>query len=82
MNSELEWQIAGLNPGDHLCLIYRDAAEQMAPIVPFVKAGLSSGERCVYIADHFTTEELAPSLAATGVDVQRERERGAPVLMR
>ena len=45
MRSALEKQIAELKPGDHLCLIYEDAAEQMAAIVSFFRADLIRGER-------------------------------------
>ncbi|HZY30019.1 MAG TPA: PAS domain S-box protein, partial [Candidatus Methylomirabilis sp.] len=81
MASDLERQITELKPGHHLCLIYEDVAQQMAAIVPFVRTGLARGERCLYIADHSTTREVAAALAAAGVDVQRERERGALVLL-
>ncbi len=47
----LERQLAGLRAGDHLCMIYEDAAEQMAAIVPFVREGLAQGGCCAYISD-------------------------------
>ncbi len=81
MQGELERQIALLRPGDHLCLIYEDAPEQMKAIVPFVEAGLRRGECCVYIADDDTTAGMATALAASGVDVPRELERGALVFL-
>ena len=81
MSVELERQLAGLTPGEHLCLIYEDAAQQMAAIVPFVKAGLTRGECCLYVADHSTIGDVAAALTGAGVDVQRERERHALVLL-
>ena len=53
MENELERQVTGLKQGDHLCLIYQDAAEQMAAIVPFMKARLARGEACLYIGDGY-----------------------------
>jgi len=81
MDSDLARQIAELKPGQHLCLIYEDAAQQMASVASFVKAGLARGECCLYAADADTTAELAAALAAAGVDVPRELERGALVLL-
>src|SRR5262249_37057705 len=49
--------------------------------VPFLRAGLAQGERCVYIADERTTEEVAQALAAGGVNVPGECARGALELL-
>src|SRR5438132_10081408 len=77
MTTELERQLLRLKQGEHLCLIYDTMAEQMAAAIPFLKEGLSQGERCLYIADDRTIEAITQALAAAGVDVARERERGA-----
>ncbi len=73
----LEWQIAGLKPGDHLCLLYETAEEQLAAVVPFMRKGLAGGERCLYIADDRTVDEVFTALSAAGVEVAREIARGA-----
>ena len=79
--NQLSDQIRGLQPGDHLCLIYeKDPAEQMPVLIPFLKQGLAAGERCIYIADDHTVEEAARALKEGGVDVDREAERGALLL--
>ena len=36
---------------DHLCLLYSSREEQLAAVIPFLRAGLRRGERCVYIVD-------------------------------
>jgi serine phosphatase RsbU (regulator of sigma subunit) len=77
VGGELERQIGGLRQGDHFCLIYETVTEQMAVVVPFVQDGLARRERCVYITDDRTAEEVVEALTAAGVDVARERERGA-----
>jgi PAS domain S-box-containing protein len=76
----LERDRSGLRPGDHACLIYEDPAEQMAAVVSFVTDGLARQERCVYLADDRTVDEVAGALAAAGVDVTGEGARGALVL--
>jgi signal transduction histidine kinase/CheY-like chemotaxis protein len=78
---DLEGRIVRLRQGDHLCLIYDRAAEQMAALVPFLKRGLVAGERCLYLADAGTTDLAERALASEGIDVDRERERGALVLL-
>lgn len=76
MSGEIARQILDLKQGDHLCLIYyQDPAEQMAAVIPYIKQGLSAGERCIYVADDQTTEEVARALEAGGIDVRQERER-------
>src|SRR5437868_6601473 len=77
MTTELERQLIDLKPGDHICLIYETVAEQMAGAVPFLKQGLARGERCLYVADDGAAQAIAQALAAAGVDVAHEQERGA-----
>lgn len=81
MGGDLERRIVRLRQGDHLCLIYERAAEQMAALVPFLRRGLAAGERCLYLADDATTDLAEQALASEGIDVDRERERGALVLL-
>jgi signal transduction histidine kinase len=65
----------------HLCLFYdHDPAEQMPVLAPFIRDGLSEGARCIYVADDQSTGEFSAALAAYGVDVRRETERGALLL--
>lgn len=77
MQSELEHQINNLKQGDHICLIHENAAEQLATVVPFIKDGLARGERCLYILDERTREEIGQGLAAAGIDVAQEQCRNA-----
>lgn len=43
---------------EHICLLYTSSEEQLAAVVPFVRAGLRRGERCLYIADDKTTATI------------------------
>ncbi|HSS49787.1 MAG TPA: MEDS domain-containing protein, partial [Thermoanaerobaculia bacterium] len=78
---DLEWRVAKLQPGDHLCLIYRSAAEQTAALVSFYKAGLTAGERCFFVGHGVSARRLERALEGAGVAVDAERERGALVLL-
>jgi CRP/FNR family transcriptional regulator, nitrogen oxide reductase regulator len=68
-------------PGDHIVFIYEDTADLAAFATPFIKEGLVKGERCIYVFDDLKLAEVTEALAAGGVDVNREIQRGALVLM-
>ena len=70
-----------VQPGDHLCLIYRSAAERSATLVPFVEQALAAEARFLSIADAESTRALEQALAAAGVAVGAERERGSLLLL-
>jgi len=74
---ELKQKLSRLKHGDHICTIYENLAEQMAVAVPFVMDGLARGERCLYIVDDRTVDEVVEALEAAGVDTAQERQRGA-----
>jgi signal transduction histidine kinase len=78
---DLEWRVARLQPGDHLCLIYRSAAEQTAALRSFYTAGLKAGERCFFVGHGVSARRLERALESAGVAVEAERERGALVLL-
>jgi signal transduction histidine kinase/CheY-like chemotaxis protein len=81
VDGELERRIARLRQGDHLCLIYHSAAEQTAALVPFIKAGLAAGERCLFVGHGTSGRRLEHALAHADVDVTAECERGALVFL-
>ncbi|ADB61471.1 multi-sensor signal transduction histidine kinase [Haloterrigena turkmenica DSM 5511] len=62
---------------DHLALLYEDRAEQFEAVVPFIRDGLERGERCVYVADDNTTDEVLDAMRARDVDVDAALESGA-----
>jgi signal transduction histidine kinase/CheY-like chemotaxis protein len=77
LDSELERRIHRLRQGDHLCLIYHSAAEQTAALVPFFRAGLAAGERCLFVGHGTSGRRLEHALGSVGLDVAGECERGA-----
>lgn len=58
-----------LKPHDHLCLIYESQEEWRAAAAPFISIGLKQGEKCIYIVDTSTAEEIRKYLLEEGVDV-------------
>jgi signal transduction histidine kinase len=77
MTTKLVQELTKLKQGDHICSIYEKRGEQLAVSVPFIMNGLARGERCSYIIDDSTIEEVVQALATAGVDVEQERQRGA-----
>jgi len=67
--------------GDHIVVIYEEPAELLAFAVPFIKEGLAKSERVLYVLDDLSLKVLTDALTAGGVNVSRETERGALVLM-
>jgi signal transduction histidine kinase len=57
-----------ISEGEHACLLYADdPLEQLPVIAPFFAEGLAAGERCIYIADDLTVDEVSHGLRANGV---------------
>lgn len=67
--------------GDHIVVIYEAPAELLAFAVPFINEGLAKGERVLYVLDDLPLKLLTDALTAGGVNISRETERGAFVLM-
>lgn len=73
----IERRLLGLGRGDHVCVISEAPREWPAAALPFLAHGLDRGECCLHIADEAGVQEACAALQARGVDVQRERDRGA-----
>jgi signal transduction histidine kinase len=80
MVNELERELGQAAHGTHHCLVYDTPEEHLAAVVPYVKGGLARGERCLYLADERTPEEMGGALSEHGVRVSEEIRRGALVL--
>lgn len=68
-NSESFGFIRDVQPHDHMCLIYENADEWQATAIPYVITGLINGDRCLYIADAHTPDQIRKHLWEQGVDV-------------
>ncbi|RLI75576.1 hypothetical protein DRO97_02985, partial [Archaeoglobales archaeon] len=56
--SELEKELKNLRLGKHLCYTYRNKEEQLSIVIPFMIHGLKKNEKCLYIVDENTKEEI------------------------
>jgi chemotaxis family two-component system sensor kinase Cph1 len=75
-------QIALLKQGEHLCSVYRETGEMLTQVVPYIKAGLLNGERCIYVADENSKETLIGALMMWRVDARLEMDSPARSISR
>lgn len=69
-------RIARLKQGEHLCSVYAESGEMLTQVVPYIKAGLLHGERCIYVVDENKRELLVQALKFWGVDADLELSKG------
>ena len=69
-----------LGPHDHFCSIYETPEEHYAVAIPFMQMGLERGEKCIYIADDGTMDEVRERMELQGIDVERATESNALVV--
>jgi hypothetical protein len=68
--ARLRHTLDGLDIHDHACLVFRDRREELAAAVPYIKTGLRLNDRCVYVADEHSVDEVLLVLRQGGVDVE------------
>jgi hypothetical protein len=67
-----EWRNSFFNKirlGDHLCSIYTNKEQQFSTIIPFFKDGLHNNQKCIYIADENSKNEVHLELEKGGIDI-------------
>jgi hypothetical protein len=67
--STLLHELERINAHDHLCIIYETPEEWRDAVIPFIKFGLEKGEKCFYIADARTADQVRGYLKEAGIDV-------------
>lgn len=80
MSSQLDQELEKLQQGAHFCPIHESTAEQTLSGVIFTRIGLERGERCVYIAEDTSYDELVSAFAAEGVDLVAQQKKGALII--
>ena len=61
---------AEIKPGEHLCSFYENKEEQFQIVFPFIVEGLARTEKCLYIADENSVDEVKAGLLIHGIDVE------------
>lgn len=63
-------------PGEHLCGFYRDTDEKFSIIIPFFRAGLQNNEKCIYILDESSKDEVIQAFGRAGLDLRGHLKSG------
>ncbi len=60
--------IGGLEaePGDHICGVFSGEQERHQVKIPFLQAGLASGDKCICVVDGTSPEEIVATLGPGG----------------
>ena len=60
--------IGGLEaePGDHICGVFSGEQERDQVLIPFLQAGLASGDKCICVVDGTSPEEIVAALGPAG----------------
>ncbi len=59
MTTNLDPQGLGLEHGDHVCGFYYSSDERDAMLLPYLREGLQSGNKCVAVVDSLLPDDLA-----------------------
>ena len=78
--SQLLYRLKQLKPHDHLCSAYRTRQEQFETAIPFIGIGLERGEKCVYVTDVNTPDQILAAVRKRGIDVESAVRSGALVV--
>lgn len=64
----------------HVCLLYTSPEEQLAAIIPFVRAALKRGERCLYIVNEDPATQI-DAFRDAGIPIDEVIRAGAVVML-
>jgi len=62
--------------GDHLCSIYNDFEVQISYIVPYMDIGLKKNQKCIYITDENSKENIINAFRINGTNLSAYLEKG------
>ena len=62
--------------GTHMCCIYRDKEEQLSALTSFMSLGIDRNEKCLYVVDERTKEEVIEFFKDRDFDVEEFIEKG------
>lgn len=80
-SANLKEELASLKLHDHVCLICETPEERAAVFVNFFIIGMERNERCIYITDTSSIEEIRAHLQASGVDTVAAEAAGRLVIL-
>lgn len=76
INSGLANPFERVDIHDHICMVYQTQDEQLNVLVPFIKAGLEHGEKCLVLGTEPMTTELCATMNTEGIDTDKMMKSG------
>ncbi|MGE5680912.1 MAG: MEDS domain-containing protein [Bacillota bacterium] len=77
----LRCAICELKIHDHICSIYETKDEQFSAVVPYIQDGLQKHEKCVYIADENSIDEVVDLLKNHIPEIEKVMENNSLVII-
>jgi two-component SAPR family response regulator len=62
--------VDSIRVGDHLCGFYQNRQQLWRLIIPFIRRGLGNGEKCLYVAEESSLQEIQSVLQQQGTSLQ------------
>ncbi len=70
-----------LKPHDHLCLVYDTEEEWHSAIITFIALGLERNEKCIYVVDMHTANQICDYLREEGINVDAVEASGQLIIL-
>ncbi len=64
-----------IGPQDHACSFYRDTYHQLSIAIPYLREALRRNERCLYLMDDITENEIINAMESLSFDLQPALKR-------
>ncbi|MGE5700381.1 MAG: MEDS domain-containing protein [Deltaproteobacteria bacterium] len=80
MSGPIKESLEKLSVSDHACLFHRNREELLSALVPFIRIGLSRGEKCLVYCDEGAGREILDDLQRRGIDIGGALARGAALV--
>ncbi len=81
MSGPLHESLEKLALHDHICIFHRSTEELISALVPYIRVGLSRGEKCLLYCNETEREEILNGLKHKGVDIGSALARGAVLVV-
>lgn len=74
--TSLRSELADTELDRHLALFFRSVETQLEAVAAFINHGLQRNQRCLYLADVHTPQQIEDALRAGAIDVEAARDAG------
>lgn len=71
-----------INFGDHVCSIYQNKEQQFSLVISYIIEGLNSNQKCVYVMDESTDEDIKLEFNKVGFGIDKYLESGQLELLK